>query len=337
MDQTRAGWWTVTVCLVLAVTHAPVLAGVAMGGHGSPVNATAVWTPTTPGATNSTVTAYATAADDANLSGGYEIWENFTTIIPAPIGTTTCGPHNVRAAGIDRNDDDPGTEADVEMLGRFKYYTQYENDAGQTVLTIVFFDEDDFGGNPVYLNHTDEIVARIADCFDNPTERGWYRNYGHTNGTDWHGEYAESDAFSHWYYFCECESYDAAVETIGPPPTVELASSDQSVGRMAGPYYLSEPRPDNQSQGATATPTPTAEPTATATSASTATATSSPTRTDRPATDAEPTPTPDESTASPTETTTPTPGTTAGAGPGVGIGTGLIAALLTTVLARRRG
>lgn len=326
--------WLLTACLVLAAVAAVGWPGLAAAQHGSPVNATAIWDPTTPGVDNATVTAFASAADDANLTGGYEVWKNFTTIIPAPIDTSVCGPHNVRAAGIDRDDDDPGTETDEELLGRFKYYTQYNNTEDQTVLTIVFFDEDDFGGESIHLNHTDQIVARIADCFGTPSQRGWYRNYGHTNGTNWDGEYDESDAFSHWYYFCHCDSYDEAVETIGPPPETDLAQSDGEIGRMGGPYYLSEPRPE--SNGGSGSPTPTATPTKTPTPTSTATATA--TATPTPTRTTEPTETTADSLETGTATTadTSTGAATAGDGPGVGVLGALLAIAFVIVLKRIR-
>lgn len=328
MPWRRAFAPILTVCLILAAIPAPLSTGLVVAQHGSTVNATAIWNPTTPGADNSTVTAFASAADHANVSGGFEIWKNFTTVIPADIGTETCGPHNVRSAGIDRDDDNPGTQTDDSMVGRFKFFTRYDNAEGQTILTIVFFDEDDFGGQEIHLNHTDQIVAKIADCFGNPDEPGWYRNYGHTNGTNWNGSYEETDAYSHWYYFCRCDSYDDAVQTIGPPPETELAHSDQEVGRMEGPYYLSASRVNETASNAstptptrtpTPTPTPTPSPTATAVQTTAGRTTATPT-----AADSGP-----GSPSPPTETDpivgTSTPSETSGAGPGFG----LLGALLT--------
>ena len=236
-DQSNA----VTVALLVLVAGLP-LAGSVTASHGSPVNATAVWGEHDPGAKNVTLTAFANGAAESADSGGLKVWKNFTTVAPAGIGYSCVPARDTRAAGIDRENDDPGTETDVSMLGKFKYYTTANNSEGQTELTIVFYDEDDFGGDTIHINDTDQLVAKFASCWHLPGEPGWYRNYGHVNGTGWDDEYEETDSFSHWYYVCKCDSYDDAVNTLGEPPSGNLASSDQKVGRMAGPHYLTELR-----------------------------------------------------------------------------------------------
>lgn len=322
--------------------------------HGSSVNATAVWGNHQPGAENVSLTAYSAGTPWAN-DEGLEVWENFTTIAPGALGYS-CTPRNVRAAGIDRDNDDPGTETDVSMLGKFKQYVVYETDANQTAATIEFYDPNDFGGESVYLNATDEILTKFDGCWDTPDEPGWYRNYGHTNGTNWDGQYMELDAYSHWYYFCDCDSYDEAVETLGKPPSVEPVSgdSDQAPGWMAGPYYVSEPRnPDGDGSSAAtptvtpeatpATTTPTAAtPEATATPTATATATLTPTpaqggRSGGGSSDTTTTPVTPTATATTTVTRTVTPAhsSTPASGPGFGVAVSLLALFATVLLGRR--
>lgn len=227
-----------------------------------------------PGQQNTTYSAFAWRFHNAQGPVDMEQWLNITLVGPADGGSSCVIARDTRAAGVDRGNDDPGTETDESIVGKFKYVGQFRNEAGQHGITVQLYGEDDFGGQTIHLNHSDEAVAKVANCITNPSTPGWYRWFGHTNGTGYDGEYKEGSTYSHWFYICDCESHDAAVERIGPPPETGDGSgrtnyqpADQEPGRPRGPFDVAAPRPENGSSGDGSTPTVTATgtPTATAT------------------------------------------------------------------------
>jgi len=254
-------------------------------------------------------------------------------------GFTGCGPSNSEAFGIDRGNDNPGTEIDESLTPKVKSTTVTEN-----VFKADFYDEGDFGGSPPTFNEGDEFVNYVTGCIDTPEEPGWYQLQSTIAGQD-----GATKVNSHYFWVCDCANEQAAREKLGPPP--------------------SEPTPTpTPTPTATATPTPTPEPTPTRTPPDEGTPFPSPT----PTATATPTPTPGttpESTSTPAPTATvaagegndadeneaasaatPSPtateagnwsdvvrrSPTAAEGPGFGAGIAVVAALVAGLLARRQ-
>ena len=198
-------------------------------------------------------------------------------------------------------------------------------------LRVEWYDPDEFGA-PLEVRHGDRFVSAQRGCLDNPDAAGWYRFASVTTGEFDNGTEVSQDrpTFSHWFYVCDCASREAAVETLGPPPS----EADDGGG-------------DEQ---ATATPTPDGPsmPTAAATDAGVAAdaegASATGSRT------ADGTPTDATATAGPTGTrtaaaaSTPTAGwdarvvrtPTAADGTGFGPLAALVGVLTAVVLRRRR-
>lgn len=261
-----------------------------------------------------------------------------------------CTTQDAAVAGIDRGNNDSGYETNEPLLSHAKGTTEREN-----VIIVELFREGALAGEPLRLNTEDQIVARVEDCYTNPSEPGWYQWRGYANGTTPSGGMAEIELFSHYFYVCKCTTRQQAVEKLGPPPS-------------QGPGGTPTPTPDGSTETPTpepATPDDTTTPTAAgpATEASTPTGTPAPgtaTATPRPATDS---PTPERGTDRParsTPTATPTPGgttvradepggttatgtatgsgrvtPTAGAGPGLGV-LGAVGGVLGAALLLRR-
>jgi len=235
-----------------------------------------------------------------------------------------CGPGDNEAAGIDRDNDDPGTEIDEEIVPHIENVYESEDR-----LVIDFHDPDDFGENPIHLNQSDEFVSYVKDCRGNPDEQGWYRLAGTINGTGYDGEHVEHSTTSHWFWICDCEDEEEAREKLGPPPSEsETGSSDGNGTPPATPTPTATATPGDGAQTSTPTATPGGEedertPTATPDGEATPTATATPT----PA-----------ATAESEETDTPEADSDASGGdsPGFGPVAALVALLSTALVAARR-
>lgn len=210
-------------------------------------------------------------------------------IIDAPwIDYSACDVDNTAAFGIDRGNNNSGTQGDVDLVARQKN-VDFRDDG----LTIEFYDWDDIANDPPHMRSEDAIVAEqgarssSGSCLTVANEPGWYQIEGFLNGTaaDSGPDQRPSEdadtvagmAFSNYLYVCECESRAEAEEQLGPAPDDEPT----------------EPTP---------TPTPEGEETPTETPETTETPTPTPETTETPT----PTETPAESTATPEETRTPT-------------------------------
>lgn len=296
-----------------------------------------------PGATNRSRYLYQTG-----YGHDFEVVDYITFVAPADQGND-CTTMDARAAGIDRNDDDPGTHTDVTFIGKYKEQINHTNSAGQGITTFDFYEEGSFAGDSASIFAPDQGILALEGCFTNPEIAGWYRSYYYVNGTNPDGTRIQVAGFSGWSYTCECSSYDEAVATIGPPP--EEGPDGTMPDRDEGPWYLEEHRDDYDAGGGQATPTPggtatrtvtaapamtTATPTPTATAAP-----STPTATATTGTRTTQTSTPGEGETTPTETSAASGGAgdgdTGGSGPGFGVLAGLTAALAAALLARRRG
>ena len=168
-------------------------------------------------------------------------------------GFSGCGASNGKAFGVDRNNDDPGTETDESFTKNVKSTKVTED-----VFEADFYDEDDFGGSPPTLNAGDQFVNHVTGCIDTPDDPGWYQLQSTTAGQD-----GEIQASSHYFYVCDCSNEQEAREQLGPPPSED-----------------------------TPTPTATAESTPTATETAESTPTPEPTPTRTPPEDGTPFPSP---------------------------------------------
>jgi hypothetical protein len=230
--------------------------------------------------------------EDAGAGDGIEKLE-YIVIGNPDVDFSQCSTSNTAAFGIDRDNDDPGTLTDVDLLSYLE-----KNKFNGSHIVVKLYDGDELGAqsredeggkeagredgdkNPE-LYPEDEIVAHqgyrssAGPCYRMPDEPGWYQIDGKANGTNWQGQFAEVELTSHYFYVCECDSEREAYETLGPPPGQD------------DPY-------DSTSSS---TPTPTPAPTATATPTEAASSgdggdSRTPTATPTPAATATPTPAP---------------------------------------------
>jgi len=191
------------------------------------------------------------------------------TVTYRPI-PSSCAPEDTEEFGVDRNAtyegerrvDDSATDSVESFSKDDDARGTYERNYGQygrlsttdwayvERLRVEWYDPDEFGA-PLEVRHGDRFVSAQRGCLDNPDAAGWYRFASVTTGEFDNGTEVSQDrpTFSHWFYVCDCASREAAVETLGPPPS----EADDGGG-------------DEQ---ATATPTPDGPsmPTATATDA----------------------------------------------------------------------
>lgn len=215
-------------------------------------------------------------------------------LVSEAMGFSNCEPSNTGAFGIDRGNDDSGTTTQFSLLSAFKSYN-----SGEDYINITFYKEKTLAGEPVSGSVYDQIVATQRDCYDNPSEPGWYRINGTitanvAGGTE--TDYVIRD-LSNYFYICDCDSRAEAEETLGPPPSETGDETDSSDSTDDGP--------------ATSTATATATPGSSADDASTATVT----ETDAPDDETTATRT---TTATDTATATATAETTGTAPPGDG-------------------
>ncbi|WP_286670839.1 PGF-CTERM sorting domain-containing protein [Halorarius litoreus] len=239
MDRLRP---TLLVC-VLAV--ALLLAAAPAGAdHGSPSNFTVVAHDTEPGIDDATYEQHATAPITIEyLDYIGASWEEG--------GFTGCGPANSDTFGIDRGNDDPGTTTDE---GLAQYVEESKVDGDQFVAD--FYEEDDAFGSSTNLARGDEFVSVTTNCFDNPSEPGWYQIHSSIGGTAPNGSYVEATDISHYFYVCECANEKQARQQLGPPPSAATPTP------TASPTPTAEPTP-TRTPPAEGTPFPSPTPTAT--------------------------------------------------------------------------
>jgi hypothetical protein len=191
-----------------------------------------------------------------------------------------CSPDDAQAFGIDRDNDAAGTETDTSLL---RHMSQYS--VSGRVIAVSIYDESDLGGDPTFLNDTDETVAKLANCVVTPSEPGWYQFKGYVNGTNYQGDYQEVLLYSEYFYICDCSSEAEAEEQLGPKPFSESDSSGDGSSETTATATATPAPDDGGSSESTATATATATPTATATATPTATATATATATPEPRND----------------------------------------------------
>ncbi|QLD88093.1 PGF-CTERM sorting domain-containing protein [Natronomonas salina] len=224
-------------------------AGVAAAGHGSPANFT-VYPETTEDRSPSTTTGnyvMSSAGADAFDSERGLKYVDFYWIESDQASFTGCNPDNARTFGIDRGNNNTGTQTDVDLLEHMKNYN-----VGDNRITLELFDEGDFGGDPINLNAPDATIAVLADCVENTGDPGWYQFQGYVNGTTYDDSYEEVYLDSHYFWIGDFESEAGAREELGPPPSEDGPSdgngdSDGSTGEGTTEQEATPTRTDDSS------------------------------------------------------------------------------------------
>lgn len=314
----------VTGLLGLVAVSLVIGPGLVDAGHGSQANYTvqpATAADRHPGIEDASYKSWTAAKPSTESRESFEYLDY--SVLEWEAGTLgNCGPADTEVAGIDRGNDDPGTEIDDDIR---------DNIEGQPVsnedrIVVDFIDPEDPVGEPVNLNVTDEFVSHVRDCRGNPDEAGWYQLSGTINGSTYDGGYEEYNTTSHYFYVCTCASYDEATERLGPPPS---QAGEDTPTATATPTADPTPTPAPEETSATPeTETSTGSSTPTATDGGTATATTTDTATPTPA-DEPQTPTP---TATPAAWAANTPSQ-----PGFGPLVAVVSVLLVVPLRHRFG
>jgi len=164
-----------------------------------------------PNAENTDYKHFATGGD--SLDRGFQNL-NFI-VLESDVGSfANCNQENFRTLGIDRGDTNSGIDEDESLFPHLKAGLFSEDK-----LIAEFYDKDDPIGSSTYFNKSDQLLAHYVDCFNNPTEPGWYQMNAIVNGTDWNGEYRQIKTTSHWFWICDCRSEEEARSHIGKPPS----------------------------------------------------------------------------------------------------------------------
>lgn len=96
-----------------------------------------------------------------------------------------CNTENVVVFGIDRGDNDSGSQVDVDLVRHTKWVAFHDDG-----ITVEFYEWADFGGDPPQVYPEDRIVLELGDesaggaCVDATRESGRYTADVFLNGTD---------------------------------------------------------------------------------------------------------------------------------------------------------
>ncbi|QLD86769.1 hypothetical protein HWV23_13870 [Natronomonas halophila] len=179
-------------------------------------------------------------------------------IVDAPfVDHSGCDIENVDTFGVDRDADGTVEEDLIEA----SVGTTFEDGR----ITVRFYEESDFGGDPVHIYPGDRIILEIGDesaggpCTRTTEEMGWYTADLFLNGSASAGDGAQYGftVESNETYVCECDSREEAEEELGPDPAPSTATPTAAT--------------ETATPTKTATPTPTETPTDTPTVTDTAT------------------------------------------------------------------
>ena len=212
-----------------------------------------------------------------------------------------CDTTDGRAIGIDRGSNQSGTNTDdAEITNSFKNIEYREH-----TIVLEIAGPNDLQ-DPVPLRYEDQVVGWLVECYKNPSEPGWYQFNGVHNGTkemaDGSLEWREWQWRSHYFWICDCENKQEAIDELGPPPSDQVDSrwrwgyvngEGQSAETAGEPPWhpddaQQQPPEDNSISDDTPTPTPTQTPSSEATPTPTAANTLTPTGTATGAADDEP-------------------------------------------------
>ncbi|MFW5963729.1 MAG: hypothetical protein ACOCQM_02595, partial [Natronomonas sp.] len=185
------------------------------------------------------------------------IWVDQVIVDADWIDYSACSTDNTKAFGIDRGNNNTGTNIDEDLVAHQRN-TDFRDDG----ITIQMYNWDDFSNDPPYLAPEDAVVAaqgagsNSGPCLTVTDEPGWYQIQAFTNGTIATGckeegneecepedkEFVGVNVNSNYVYVCECDNEEEAREQLGPPPNEDDGGSESTP----------EPTPTPES-----TPTPT--------------------------------------------------------------------------------
>lgn len=163
-----------------------------------------------PGADSAGTEVLVTSDGDIHPSNGLKTLE-FIRASSQDFDFSGCNQLDTRVFGIDKNNDNPGTQTDVNLLSNAERVEFNENE--------IFIDMVDSGGSAVSFQTDDQLVAVLGGCIENPDEAGWYQVTGKLNGTRSGGSPAGVAQQSHYFAICDCDSREQAIEKLGPPPS----------------------------------------------------------------------------------------------------------------------
>lgn len=158
-----------------------------------------------------------------------------------------CGPGNIDVLGIDRDATYRGDRrVDEDVTDSVQSYSKqadarerYEREVGEygdlttaegwtyvERIQVEWYGPDEIGAS-VPIEHGDRFVSAQRECFQNPDAAGWYRWAFFNEGQLENGSTVSQEVptFSHWYWICDCEDRQDAVETLGPPPSERGAAT----------------------------------------------------------------------------------------------------------------
>jgi PGF-CTERM protein len=165
-----------------------------------------------PGADGAGTQVLVTSDGDIHPSNGLKTLE-FIRASSDDFDFDGCNQLDVRVFGLDKGNDDPGTQTDVNLLSNAERVEFNEDE--------IFIDMVDSGDGAVAFETDDQLVAVLAGCIENPDEAGWYQVTGKLNGTRSNGSPAGVAQQSHYFAICDCESRQQAVDELGPPPSAD--------------------------------------------------------------------------------------------------------------------
>ncbi|MEF8915542.1 MAG: hypothetical protein V5A17_13005 [Natronomonas sp.] len=157
-----------------------------------------------PDATNANYVMSSAGVDAFEAEQGLEIVDYYW-LESSQADFSSCDPDNARVFGIDRGNNNTGTQIDESLLQHMKSYN-----VGQSRITLDLFGEDDLGGEPINLYTPDATVAVLGDCVENTGEPGWYQFTGYVNGTTYAGNYEEVLLTPHYFWIGDFENEQEA-------------------------------------------------------------------------------------------------------------------------------
>ncbi|WP_178915412.1 PGF-CTERM sorting domain-containing protein [Natronomonas gomsonensis] len=183
---------------------------------------------------NGSIEYFAAGADAFNDQGAEEgIWVDYVIVDADWIDYSACTTDNTKAFGIDRGNNNTGTNIDEDLV-EHQIKTDFRDDG----ITIDMYDWSEFANDPPYLAPEDAVVAaqgagsNSGPCLTVTNEPGWYQIQAFTNGSIATGcneegnpdcepedkEFVGVNVNSNYVYVCECDSRAEAEEQLGPPP-----------------------------------------------------------------------------------------------------------------------
>ncbi len=216
---------------------------------------------------------YFSAGEDAFRENDAEegIWFNQILVTADWIDYTACDTDNTAAFGIDRGNNNEGTQIDEDLV-QYQRRSVFKDDG----IDIFFYNWEDFAGNPPYMAPEDAIVSEQGEnsnagaCLTMTNEPGWYQIHAFFNGTIANEDCTESSndncepenkervgghLYTNYFYVCECDNEDEAYEALGPPPN-EGPEPTETPESTPTPEATETPAGDDSEATPAATETP---------------------------------------------------------------------------------